>query len=514
MNKRTIQKFTIQLLFAFGIIIPTQTIIASDHVNIKKSKAFIGIHTHEKFTDSMILNFYEKILIEKPKEFSPHFQIESSLNANGSFTFEIMGITEPGYIDIGMDKGVSGALSAIFELYLIEPGDSVWINLEKDSAYLTSNQSYTINLYLLGLSKLRPYTVSFSGRGCAKYKCRYDADINAMKTSSSQLIVGGKYNNNNSINSCWQTSIQLLNKYKDKISAIAYDILKSDFYSHYQYEKYYQLWSFCNNRKENLLKDSLRYFIKQCDILDTIKLTESAKAISKSYILFLLLKEKINFECAQKNRNEDLYYYLINNYKGILLDKLLSAYLVKNFKNLKNGQYILDDAINTIKDNFYLEKVRNLKTDLSNGAEAYKFVFPNYNDRLISLEDFKGKVVVVDFWFTGCGACQGYYKNQLSKVEDVFKNDSSLIFISISVDAIKSTWLKSVFSGNYTSLNAVNLYTDGYGINHPALKYYNIASYPTVILIDKKGKIYNVSQKELRNFETLSKAINSALNSN
>jgi hypothetical protein len=105
----------------------------------------------------------------------------------------------------------------------------------------------------------------------------------------------------------------------------------------------------------------------------------------------------------------------------------------------------------------------------------------------------------MDFWVTGCGACAHLYKNVLSKTKKAFENDSSVVFVSVSLDINRLHWLKGIGSSLYTSPQSINLYTSGQGINNPFIEHYNIWDFPTVILIDDNMKIVKYNTFELYN---------------
>jgi thiol-disulfide isomerase/thioredoxin len=150
---------------------------------------------------------------------------------------------------------------------------------------------------------------------------------------------------------------------------------------------------------------------------------------------------------------------------------------------------------------------------LVKGGLAYNFSLPDPNGKMIHLSDFKGKVVLVDFWFTGCGGCARIYHDVLSKVEEEFRNDQKVVFVSVSVDKSKENWISGIRQtgfydenaqyiasqqGKYTSDKAVNLYTNGLGIDHTIIKQYKVTTYPSLVLIDSHGYIISCNMKVLR----------------
>jgi cytochrome oxidase Cu insertion factor (SCO1/SenC/PrrC family) len=129
----------------------------------------------------------------------------------------------------------------------------------------------------------------------------------------------------------------------------------------------------------------------------------------------------------------------------------------------------------------------------------------------VSLSDCKGKVLVLDFWFTGCINCMNFYRSSLSKAEEYYKRDTNVVFMSVNVDRDRAMWLKSLANGRYASKRSVNLFTEGLGAGHPLIKLYRVSSYPQVIIISKKGKPLSRPQ-ELTKPGELIKSIKEALN--
>jgi len=122
-------------------------------------------------------------------------------------------------------------------------------------------------------------------------------------------------------------------------------------------------------------------------------------------------------------------------------------------------------------------------------ASAYDFKLKNSKGKTVNLSDFRGKVVVLDFWFTGCINCRNFYQNSLSVSERLFTHNSKVVFMSICIDKEKRTWLNSLEKGGYASMQAINLYTGGLGDQHPVLRQFNVSSYPQPIVINKRGEI-------------------------
>ncbi|MEO0224060.1 MAG: TlpA disulfide reductase family protein [candidate division WOR-3 bacterium] len=110
--------------------------------------------------------------------------------------------------------------------------------------------------------------------------------------------------------------------------------------------------------------------------------------------------------------------------------------------------------------NFKLPKIDNLKDSLS-------------------LSDFKGKIIILNFWASWCEPCKEE-ANELNKIYTNFKD--SVILIGINIWDRRENALE--FIKNY-NLKFLNLYSK----DNPISVDYGITGVPETIIIDKEGNI-------------------------
>ena len=112
------------------------------------------------------------------------------------------------------------------------------------------------------------------------------------------------------------------------------------------------------------------------------------------------------------------------------------------------GRYFLPDSVvvkekngKTVTDTIW-HKVKNIE-------------FTNQLGKKVSLNDLKGKILVIDFFFTRCPSiCPGLAKS-MKRLQDSFKkNDSIVQFISISIDP------------EHDSVPQLRKFADRYNANH------------------------------------------------
>ncbi|MGE6397369.1 TlpA family protein disulfide reductase [Chryseobacterium scophthalmum] len=174
---------------------------------------------------------------------------------------------------------------------------------------------------------------------------------------------------------------------------------------------------------------------------------------------------------------------------------LLADLTVKRLKSerLSENSKVLYDYFKknvSINSTFYQE-VENLykyfTTNLMAGEPFYKFTLADTTGISHTLDDFKGKIVVLDFWFYGCKGCV-QMANVIDSLEDALSPEL-IQFISVNVDS-KRQWLAGI--GKYSSKKSLNLYTGELKTEHPLIKYLNFNSYPKIVVIDRSGKLAKI----------------------
>lgn len=152
-----------------------------------------------------------------------------------------------------------------------------------------------------------------------------------------------------------------------------------------------------------------------------------------------------------------------------------TLFLKEQDKNIKKFKKYVNKAY---------ENKKYILTNLKKGALAPSF--SNYKDvseKNVSLSDFKGKYVYINFWATWCGFCKTEIP-ALKKVAEEYEN-KNIAFLGVSVDPKKflDKWKKMVakekLPGTQVHYNQDKNFT----------KAYRISGIPRFVLIDPNGNI-------------------------
>jgi thiol-disulfide isomerase/thioredoxin len=131
------------------------------------------------------------------------------------------------------------------------------------------------------------------------------------------------------------------------------------------------------------------------------------------------------------------------------------------------------------------------------GSIAPSFSGIDKNGKTYDKEALKGKVIYIDVWATWCGPCLAELPH-LETLQEKFKKNSDVAFVSISIDQNKEPWRKMLESKN---MKGIQIYSEG-AWNSEIIANYKISGIPRFIIIDKEGKLVDGNAPRPSNPET------------
>lgn len=470
--------------------------------------------------DTLILNLWDYFpagsSFDKRKE---TFKVVVNEKKSARFTIPIT-CTDYGHFWI-LKKGGDGTTQTIFPVTIYEVGDDVSINIDNPhgkSTFRNMNFKY-----------------SFSGKGSSKYILKAKMDSAWMSTNTGRHdIFDEEFNFHDSWSYAIESSLKELDKSKKYVTPAAYFLLKADYLygnsnTRFQSILYYYLNSLTDANEEvkkrfivGLQKSSL-YRIPRNNIIAGKYLN-----LSTDFASYSILRLKTLYIIRHNSDiGDSIYYYIKNGYKGIVRDYLITQIMLCRYPSLRltrdsmfsqgsvpNNKSILNDALKTVKNKYFFEKLKDYRKFLTSEFPFESFSLLDTSGNIQQLGKLKGKVIFIDTWETNCGGCEAFYKNELSNVEDYYKSNLNIIFLSISADDEFGKWKKSLQTGKYANIDNPNYFVGRYGFSHPFFKLIKSNVFPSALLIDSTGHIVHLNTMDLFQKESLIKEINYLLLSN
>jgi len=370
-------------------------------------------------------------------------------------------------------------------VYFASPGDSVKIKLSKGS-------------------------MTFSGRGASKFEmvCKSDSIAGSYAVAFKNTEFKDFFEKNSYISSAKERVLAVINGYERLVTPSFFKLIKADLLSRMELDRILGFFQMIAKKRADYGNDDF------CTIYDStitpVYIKEFSKeqanpSIQLKYYLFTLnlldyyRKNRFSNYVAGHDKEEskkmiECYFHAKDFFKDRVREELMAEimtfWIIRKVGFTAEVEKVLENYYVEAKDMGFRRYVKDYEIKsrkLIAGGNAYDFTVTNENGDDLRLSDFKGKVLLIDLWFSGCKGCVELTP-ELRKVETTFKGNPNVVFLSISVDAGKDRWLASVKKGKYTTGMGLNAYTSGKGTQHELIKKYNVMAYPAIFLIDENGQ--------------------------
>jgi peroxiredoxin len=217
-------------------------------------------------------------------------------------------------------------------------------------------------------------------------------------------------------------------------------------------------------------REMLHPFIDSLNAIATggTPLNEFSKEVQATGIV--LIKKFVKAHPSSRVSLDLLNRHAIGNNAPGILDSLLHQ-LKPSLQNSTEGKKLATNIIG----------MRAAKV----GGTAPLFTQLDTAGRKVSLSDFRGKYVLIDFWASWCSPCIAEMPNVVKAYEQYKDKNFTVLGVSLDNPQTKDAWMKAIHASKLPWIQVSDLRS----WDNEAAKLYNVNAVPANFLIDPQGKI-------------------------
>lgn len=179
--------------------------------------------------------------------------------------------------------------------------------------------------------------------------------------------------------------------------------------------------------------------------------------------------------------------FIVENPNSAVSWSILQRLAKNDFEATNNADLFmqLSPEIRKMPSAAKVEKQIKADGTFSIGATAPDFTQNDVNDKPVSLSDFKGQYVLLDFWASWCGPCRKENPVIVKAYDNYKSKNFTVLGVSLDQPGKKEAWLEAIKTDGLPWTQVSDLK----GWKNEVAVLYQVRSVPRNLLIDPNGKI-------------------------
>jgi hypothetical protein len=450
--------------------------------------------------DSVLVTFWEKYLgryVSYVGMEASYVSLEEGSMLQGAsgkkvLRYKSSPISEEGYISIASVIG-----DQYLDRFLVEPGDSLIFGLDLRLGQLVFAGPDALKFELQHRLALEESRVSFMETPAFHLQEGQDPDVQQEHFRDRSALLDGYEPRTMTFiafgedRRVWMQArlknlpledsrLLILEEYRGRLSDEFLDILRADVLG----KNASQSISLIKNLPLDSRSESQQLLEEYLERIGKLELSSDALESSAFFQEYLLERESL----LSIYSGEGLFSRLETRYSGQVYDRLVGRFLFENYYRLPDFGNAVARVAERVSDPEIQSGLQALATAHQVGSPVQDMPLIDLNGDPTDLEAYRGKTVLLAFWFPGCLPSKLLHEGQLSKVQQAFADRDDFALLSINTDPDTVLWKTYLSENPSYSFGNEHLFLGGRDV-HPFLKYYDIQAYPSLMLIDGEGKL-------------------------
>jgi len=369
--------------------------------------------------------------------------------------------------------------------YLCELGDSIFLKINLDKKW-----------------------VQFKGTGAESLDCQYQLNSISLPMQANSVIYNPLLKAESAIakRSRFESVLldfkyNILKTYAPVLSPYLYERIKADMLIRAKF-------AFLNTlpyvkTTEELKAKTKDFLMANMDSKTSLVHIDDSLAQSPAYAALVIKRAKIAYAVTEAGQQHPMPYldWMLNlihkNFSGMVKENLLLAFYMTDAKAYPKEMARVFPKIETMLSAHNRQLLEKAREQLAPAGTAFPFSFEDMDGKKVSLNQFIDKIVLMDFWFTGCHGCT-QIPPVFKLIMEKLKDRKDVVYLSVSIDRRKEEWLRGLNSEKYTCPGQIHVFTGGLGWDDPFVAAYDFKIYPQLCLIGKNGKIISMNPPDPR----------------
>ena len=188
------------------------------------------------------------------------------------------------------------------------------------------------------------------------------------------------------------------------------------------------------------------------------------------------LKSEVYGDYIRKNPNSPIAFFALQQFSGALIEDPDATEELFN---------LLPESLKASPDGKRMQTLIGFAKQTPVGSQAPDFTQSDPQGKAISLSDYKGKYVLVNFWASWCGPCRAQSPTLIKLYKQYKSQGLEILGVSLDKPGEKSEWLDAIAKDNlnWPQVSDLRFWNSEVG------KMYGVVVLPQNVLIDRTGKI-------------------------